>query len=150
MYERFTDPARKVMRLATSEATRFQYGHIGSAHILLELLRAGTFVAVTVLKNLHADVNTIRLELEKVVAKESAGDVATKWPALAPRAKAVIEFAIDEARRFNHDYVGTEHLLLGLLRDEEGIGAKVLMNRGLTLDKVRAEILNVLGPSISG
>jgi len=148
MYERFTDPARRVMRLAKSEAMRFQYGHIGSAHILLGLLKTGSFVGVSVLENLHVDINAICLEVERLIARESGGDVATNWPVPGPEAKVVVESAIDESRRFGHDYVGTEHLLLGLLRDVEGIGAKVLTSRGIKIEIVRSEILNVLGPSM--
>src|SRR5262245_14401943 len=150
MYERFTDAARLVMRQATSEAERLQFGLVESGHILLGLLKTGTFVGVSALKNLQADVKAMCLEAERALARESLRDLATKRPALSPRAKAIIEYAIAESRRMNHDYVGTEHLLLGLLRDEEGIGARILINRGFAFEKVFAEILNVLGHSHSG
>jgi ATP-dependent Clp protease ATP-binding subunit ClpC len=144
MYERFTDRSRKVMQLANQEAQRFQHEYIGTEHILLGLVKEGSGVAANVLKNLNIDLRKIRLEVEKIV--QSGPDMVTmgKLPQ-TPRAKKVIEFAIEEARQLNHNYVGTEHLLLGLLRETEGVGALVLMDLGLKLDDVRAEVLNLLG-----
>jgi len=147
MFERFTDRARKVMALANQEAQRFNHEYIGTEHILLGLLKEGSGVGATVLKNLDVDIKKVRLEVEKLV--KSGPDMVTmgKLPQ-TPRAKKVIEYAIEEARSLNHNYVGTEHILLGLLRESEGIAAQVLMNCGLKLDDVRQEVLNLLGAGV--
>ncbi len=144
MYERFTDRARKVMQLANQEAQRFNHEYIGTEHILLGLVKEGSGVAANVLKNLDVDLRKIRIEVEKIV--QTGPDMVTmgKLPQ-TPRAKKVIEYAMDEARNLNHNYVGTEHLLLGLLREQEGVAAQVLMNLGLKLEDVRDEVLNLLG-----
>ncbi|MCI0639882.1 MAG: ATP-dependent Clp protease ATP-binding subunit [Gemmataceae bacterium] len=144
MYERFTDRARKVMQLANQEAQRFNHEYIGTEHILLGLVKEGTGVAANVLKNLDIDLRKIRMEVEKIV--QAGPDMVTmgKLPQ-TPRAKKVIEYSIEEARNLNHNYVGTEHLLLGLLREQEGVAAQVLMNLGLKLEDVREEVLNLLG-----
>jgi ATP-dependent Clp protease ATP-binding subunit ClpC len=144
MYERFTDRARKVMQLANQEAQRFNHEYIGTEHILLGLVKEGTGVAANVLKNLDIDLRKIRLEVEKIV--QAGPDMVTmgRLPQ-TPRAKKVIEYSIEEARNLNHNYVGTEHLLLGLLREQEGVAAQVLMNLGLKLEDVREEVLNLLG-----
>lgn len=144
MYERFTDRARKVMQLANQEAQRFNHEYIGTEHILLGLVKEGSGVAANVLKNLDVDLRKIRMEVEKIV--QSGPDMVTmgKLPQ-TPRAKKVIEYAVEEARNLNHNYVGTEHLLLGLLREQEGVAAQVLMNLGLKLEDVREEVLNLLG-----
>ncbi len=144
MYERFTDRARKVMQLANQEAQRFNHEYIGTEHILLGLVKEGSGVAANVLKNLDVDLRKIRLEVEKIV--QSGPDMVTmgKLPQ-TPRAKKVIEYAVEEARNLGHNYVGTEHLLLGLLREQEGVAAQVLMNLGLKLEDVREEVLNLLG-----
>src|SRR5216684_2893014 len=144
MYERFTDRARKVMQLANQEAQRFNHEYIGTEHILLGLVKEGSGVAANVLKNLDIDLRKIRLEIEKIV--QSGPDMVTmgKLPQ-TPRAKKVIEYSIEEARNLNHNYVGTEHLLLGLLREQEGVAAQVLMNLGMKLEDVREEVLNLLG-----
>src|SRR5438309_2081825 len=144
MYERFTDRARKVMQLANQEAQRLNHEYIGTEHILLGLVKEGSGVAANVLKNLDIDLRKIRLEIEKIV--QSGPDMVTmgKLPQ-TPRAKKVIEYAIEEARNLSHNYVGTEHLLLGLLREQEGVAAQVLMNLGLKLEDVREEVLNLLG-----
>ncbi len=147
MFERFTDRARKVMALANQEAQRFNHEFIGTEHILLGLVKEGSGVGATVLKNLDVDIKKLRLEVEKLV--KSGPDMVTmgKLPQ-TPRAKKVIEYAIDEARNLNHNYVGTEHILLGLLRESEGIAAQVLMNLGLKLEDVRQEVLNLLGAGV--
>ncbi len=147
MFERFTDRARKVMALANQEAQRFNHEYIGTEHILLGLVKEGSGVGANVLKNLDVDIKKLRLEIEKVV--KSGPDMVTmgKLPQ-TPRAKKVIEFAIEEARALNHNYVGTEHILLGLLRETEGIAAQVLMNLGLKLEEVRQEVLNLLGAGV--
>ncbi|MCE9589918.1 MAG: ATP-dependent Clp protease ATP-binding subunit [Planctomycetes bacterium] len=144
MFERFTDRARKVMALANQEAQRFNHEYIGTEHILLGLVKEGSGVGANVLKNLDVDLRKVRLEVEKLV--KSGPDMVTmgKLPQ-TPRAKKVIEYAIEEARNLNHNYVGTEHLLLGLLREHEGVAAQVLMNLGLKLEEVREEVLNLLG-----
>ncbi|MCK4659950.1 MAG: ATP-dependent Clp protease ATP-binding subunit [Phycisphaerae bacterium] len=144
MFERFTDRARKVMALANQEAQRFNHEYIGTEHILLGLVKEGSGVGANVLKSLEVDLRKVRLEVEKLV--NSGPDMVTmgKLPQ-TPRAKKVIEFAIEEARQLNHNYVGTEHLLLGLLREQDGVAAKVLMNLNLKLDSVREEVLNLLG-----
>ena len=149
MYERFTDRARKVMQLANQEAQRFNHEYIGTEHILLGLVKEGSGVAANVLKNLEVDLRKIRLEVEKIV--QSGPDMVTmgKLPQ-TPRAKKVIEYAMEEARNLNHNYVGTEHLLLGLLREQEGVAAQVLMNLGLKLEDVREEVLNLLGHGLEG
>src|SRR5881409_3679380 len=144
MYERFTDRARKVMQLANQEAQRFNHEYIGTEHILLGLVKEGTGVAANVLKNLDIDLRKIRLEVEKIV--QAGPDMVTmgKLPQ-TPRAKKVIKYSIEEARNLNHNYVGTEHLLLGLLREQEGVAAQVLMNLSIKLEEVREEVLNLLG-----
>jgi len=149
MFERFTDRARKVMALANQEAQRFNHEYIGTEHILLGLVKEGGGVGANVLKNLDLDLRKIRLEVEKLV--KSGPDMVTmgKLPQ-TPRAKKVIEYAIEEARSLNHNYVGTEHLLLGLLREQDGIAAQVLMNLGLKLEDVREEVLNLLGAGVEG
>src|SRR5688572_31497914 len=149
MYERFTDRGRKVMQLANQEAQRFNHEYIGTEHILLGLVKEGSGVAANVLKNLDVDLRKIRLEVEKLV--QSGPEMVTmgKLPQ-TPRAKKVIEYAIEEARNLNHNYVGTEHLLLGLLREEEGVAAQVLRNLGLKLEDVREEVLNLLGHNLEG
>ncbi len=149
MYERFTDRARKVMQLANQEAQRFNHEYIGTEHILLGLVKEGSGVAANVLKNLDIDLKKIRLEVEKLV--QSGPDMVTmgKLPQ-TPRAKKVIEYSMGEARDLNHNYVGTEHILLGLLREQEGVAAQVLMNLGLKLEDVREEVLNLLGHGMEG
>jgi ATP-dependent Clp protease ATP-binding subunit ClpC len=149
MFERFTDRARKVMALANQEAQRFNHDVIGTEHILLGLVKEGSGVGATVLKNFDVDIKKLRLEVEKHV--KSGPDMVTmgKLPQ-SPRAKKVIEYAIEEARALNHNYVGTEHILLGLLRESEGIAAQVLVSLGLKLEDVRQEILNLLGAGSEG
>src|SRR5918992_421916 len=147
MFERFTDRARKVMALANQEAQRFNHEYIGTEHILLGLVKEGSGVGANVLKNLDVDLRKVRLEVEKLV--KSGPDMVTmgKLPQ-TPRAKKVIEYAIEEARNLNHNYVGTEHLLLGLLREHDGVAAQVLMNLNLKLEEVREEVLNLLGAGV--
>ena len=132
------------MALAHQEAQRFNHEYVGTEHILLGLVKEDSGVGATVLNNLDVDIKKLRLEVEKLV--KSGPDMVTmgKLPQ-TPRAKKVIEYAMEEARSLNHNYVGTEHILLGLLREHEGIGAAVLMNCGLKLEDVRQEVLNLLG-----
>ena len=144
MYERFTDRARKVMQLANQEAQRFNHEYIGTEHILLGLVKEGSGVAANVLKNLDVDLRKIRLEVEKIV--QSGPDMVTmgKLPQ-TPRVRQILQYAMEEACSLDHRYVGTEHLLLGLLREQEGVAAQVLMNMGLKLEDVRGEIVRLLG-----
>ena len=146
MYERFTDRARKVMQLANQEAQRFNHEYIGTEHILLGLIKEGSGVAANVLKNLEVDLRKIRLEVEKLV--QSGPDMVTmgKLPQ-TPRAKKVIEYSMEEARNLGHNYVGTEHILLGLLREQEGVAAYELVEqlcRRLAAAEARAERLESL------
>jgi ATP-dependent Clp protease ATP-binding subunit ClpC len=135
------------MQLANQEAQRFNHEYIGTEHLLLGLIKEGSGVAANVLKNLDIDLRKIRHEVEKLV--RSGPDLVTmgRLPQ-TPRAKKVVEYSMEEARNLNHNYVGTEHLLLGLLREQEGVAAQVLMNLGLRLDEVRHEVLNLLGHGI--
>jgi ATP-dependent Clp protease ATP-binding subunit ClpC len=149
MYERFTDRARKVMQLANQEAQRFNHEYIGTEHMLLGLVKEGTGVAANVLKNLDVDLRKIRLEVEKLVQSGPEMITMGKLPQ-TPRAKKVIEYSMEEARNLNHNFVGTEHILLGLLREQEGVAAQVLMNLGLKLEEVREEVLNLLGSGLEG
>jgi ATP-dependent Clp protease ATP-binding subunit ClpC len=146
MYERLTDRARKVMQLANQEAHRFNHEYIGTEHVLLGLIQEGAGVAANVLNNLDLDLLKIRHEVEKIIMPGADSGTTGKLPQ-TPRTKKVIEYSIEEARNLNHNYVGTEHLLLGLLREKEGVAAQVLMNLGLKLEDVREEVLNLLGAS---
>jgi ATP-dependent Clp protease ATP-binding subunit ClpC len=139
-----TDRARKVMQLANQEAQRFNHEYIGTEHILLGLVKEGTGVAANVLKNLNIDLRKIRLEVEMIVAAGPETVTIGKLPQ-TPQSKKVLEHAIEEARNLNHNYVGTEHLLLGLLRQQEGVAAQVLMILGLKLEDVREEVRSLLG-----
>jgi ATP-dependent Clp protease ATP-binding subunit ClpA len=148
MYERFSDRARKVMQLANQEALRFQHEYIGTEHILLGLVQEGSGVAANVLRNLDVNLLKLRREVERIV--QSGPDVlAQRTLPQTPRAKKVVEYAIEEARSLSHNYVGTEHLLLGLLREQEGVAAQVLLNLGLKLEDVREEVLTILGQETS-
>ena len=147
MFERLTDRARKVMALANQEAQRFNHEYIGTEHILLGLVKEGSGVGANVLKNLGIDLRKVRLEVEKLVKSGPEMVTMGKLPQ-TPRAKNVIEYAIEEARNLNHNYVGTEHLLLGLLREHDGVAAQVLLNLGLKLEEVREEVLNLLGAGV--
>ncbi len=144
MYERFTDRARKVMALANQEAQRFNHEYIRTEHILLGLVKEGTGVGANVLKNLDVDLWKVRLEVEKLV--KSGPDMITlgKLPQ-TPLVKRAIEYAIEEAKALHHNYVGTEHLLLGLLHEQGGVAAQVLENLGLKLEEVREEIVRLIG-----
>jgi ATP-dependent Clp protease ATP-binding subunit ClpC len=146
MYERFTDRARKVMQLANQEAQRFNHEYIGTEHILLGLIKEGSGVAANVLKNLDIDLRKVRLEIEKLV---QAGPDLVEMGKLpqTPRAKKVIEYAIEESRNLGQNYVGTEHVLLGLIREDEGVASQVLVNLGLKLEYLREEVMNILGQS---
>ena len=144
MFNRFTERARKVILLAKEEAKRFNHDYIGTEHILLGLIREGEGVAAAVLQNLGLSSDQIRLEVEKLVQLGPSTIVSGDIP-FTPKAKKVIELAMDEARNLGHNYIGTEHLLLGLIREGEGIAAQVLVNLGLDLGKVRQEVMELLG-----
>ncbi|MDB4477476.1 ATP-dependent Clp protease ATP-binding subunit [Rhodopirellula sp.] len=135
--------------MANQEAQRFNHEYIGTEHILLGLVKEGSGVAANVLKNLEVDLRKIRLEVEKLVQSGPEMVTVGKLPQ-TPRAKKVIEYSMEEARNLNHSYVGTEHILLGLLREQEGVAAQVLMNLGLKLEDVREEVLNLLGHGLEG
>ncbi len=147
MYERFTDRARKVMQLANQEAHRLHHEYIGTEHILLALVKEGSGVAANVLKNFDINLEKIREEVEKLVQLSPLTGTPGKLPQ-TPLAKKVIEYTIEEARKLNHVYVGTEHILLGLLREQSGIAVQALVNLGLRLEDVREEVLNLLGPHL--
>ncbi|MDX1495090.1 MAG: Clp protease N-terminal domain-containing protein [Longimicrobiales bacterium] len=144
----FTDRVRKVLAMAREEAIRLQHDYVGTEHILLGLIREGEGVAAAVLQNLSVDLDQIHERVEESVRKGKATIALGELP-YTSRAKKVLEFAMAEARDFNHSYVGTEHLLLGLLREEKGIAAQVLNSLGVTLDEARGETLKVLGSEMS-
>ncbi|HYC77482.1 MAG TPA: ATP-dependent Clp protease ATP-binding subunit [Planctomycetota bacterium] len=144
MYERFTDRARKVMQLANQEAQRLNHEYIGTEHILLGLVKEGSGVAANVLKNLDIDLKKIRQEVEKLV-KTGPSMVTMGQLPFTPRAKKVLELALEEASNLGHNYIGTEHILLGLIREKDGKAAKVLTNLNVKLETVREEVLDFLG-----
>jgi ATP-dependent Clp protease ATP-binding subunit ClpA len=146
-FDKFTERARKVLSLAQEEAQRFQHNYIGTEHLLLGLVREGEGVAAKVLTNLGVQLSTVRNAVEFIIGR---GDrIVLGEIGLTPRAKKVIELAVDEARRLNHHYIGTEHLLLGLVREGEGIAAGVLESLGVNLEKVRGQTIMVLS-QVSG
>ncbi len=141
-FDRFTKRARHVLTLAQEEARSFQHNYIGTEHLLLGLVREGEGIAAQVLRNLGVEVNQVRSAVEAIIGR---GDrIVLGEVGFTPRAKKVIELAVDEARRLNHRFIGTEHLLLGLIREGEGIGAGVLESLGVRLDQARTEVLRVL------
>jgi ATP-dependent Clp protease ATP-binding subunit ClpC len=145
----FTDRVRKVLQMAREEAARLHHEYVGTEHILLGLIREGEGVAAAVLTNLNVDLDEIQQRIEETVKKGKAP--APEGPDLpyTSRAKKVLELAMSEARELNHSYVGTEHLLLGLLREEKGIAAQVLTDSGVSLEQARAETLRLLGSDMS-
>jgi ATP-dependent Clp protease ATP-binding subunit ClpC len=141
-FDKFTERARKVLSLAQEEAQRIQHNYIGTEHLLLGLVRENEGIAARVLTSLGVDLEKVRKAVEDIIGRGDSivhGEIG-----LTPRAKKVIELAVDEARRLNHHYIGTEHLLLGLIREGEGIGAGVLESFGLSLQEVRAKTIQVL------
>ena len=150
-FDKFTERARRVLTLAQEEAQRFNHNYIGTEHLLLGLVREGDGVAAKVLSNLGVELGKVRSAVEFIIGR---GDRAVLGEiGLTPRAKKVIELAVDEARRLNHHYIGTEHLLLGLVREGEGIAAGVLESLGVNLERVRAETTRILsqsGPATAG
>ena len=147
-FDKFTERAKKVLVLAQEEAQRFNHNYIGTEHLLLGLVLEGEGVAAKVLSNLGVELNKVRSAVEFIIGRGNRmviGDVN-----LTPRAKKVIELAVEEARRLNHNYIGTEHLLLGLVREGEGIAAGVLESLGVNLEKVRTQVIQVVNQSGSG
>ncbi len=144
MHDKFTERVRKVMYLAREEAARLQHDYIGTEHLLLGVVREGEGIAATVLNNLGLDLDQIRQAVESMVSN-SGGTLTIGEIPFTPRAKRVLELAVDEARQLGHNYVGTEHLLLGLIREGEGVAARVLMELGVDRKKVREETLKLLG-----
>jgi ATP-dependent Clp protease ATP-binding subunit ClpC len=141
-FNKFTDRARKVLSLAQEEAQRFQHNYIGTEHLLLGLVREGDGVAAKVLMNLGIELNKARSAVEFVIVQ---GDrIVLGEIGLTPRARKAIDLAVDEARRFDHHYIGTEHLLLGLIHEGEGIAAGVLESLGVNLERARRETIRVL------
>jgi ATP-dependent Clp protease ATP-binding subunit ClpC len=144
-FEKFTERARKVLTLAQEEAHRFNHNYIGTEHLLLGLVREGDGVAARVLANMGVQLPKVRSAVEFIIGRGDSmivGEIG-----LTPRAKKVIELAVDEARRLNHHYIGTEHLLLGLVREGEGIAAGVLESLGVSLEKVRQQVMQVVSQS---
>jgi ATP-dependent Clp protease ATP-binding subunit ClpC len=141
-FERFTNGARRVLTLAQHEAQRLNHNHIGTEHLLLGLLGEEEGTAAHALRNLGVDLEKVRTPVESILGRgvhPASGEVG-----LTPRAKRVIELAIDEARRLDHDYIGTEHLLLGLIRERDGVAAQVLVSLGVGLKQMRAEVLRLV------
>jgi ATP-dependent Clp protease ATP-binding subunit ClpC len=149
MFNRFTERARKVIILAKEEAKRFNHDYIGTEHILLGLIREGEGVAATVLEKMGVSLENIRIEIEKLVQPGPATQIIGDLP-FTPRAKKALELAAEEARSLGHNYIGTEHLLLGLIREEEGVASQVLLNLNLDLSTVRNKVMEVLGSELPG
>ncbi|MGD8867137.1 MAG: ATP-dependent Clp protease ATP-binding subunit [Gemmatimonadales bacterium] len=143
----FTDRVRKVLAMAREEAVRLQHDYVGTEHILLGLIREGEGVAAAVLMNLNVDLDEVQERTEEQVRKGKAGSTIGELP-YTSRAKKVLEFAVAEAREMSHSYVGTEHLLLGLLREEKGVAAQVLESLGVTLEQAREQTLKLLGTDV--
>ncbi len=145
MFERFTEKAIKVIMLAQEEARRLGHNFVGTEQVLLGLIGEGTGVAAKTLKAMGVTLKDARVEVEKIIGRGS-GFVAVEIP-FTPRAKRVLELSWDEARQLGHNYIGTEHLLLGLIREGEGVAARVLENLGVDLNKVRSNVIKMLGES---
>jgi len=148
MFDRFTDRAKKVMSLARQEAQKFNHEYIGTEHILLGLVQEGNGVAASVLQKMGVDLEKIRQEVEKIVKSGPSMATMSNLP-FTPRAKKVLELAMEEASQLGHNYIGTEHLLLGLIKENEGIAAQVLLNLRVKLEDVRNQVLEFLGADTS-
>ncbi|RJP74529.1 MAG: ATP-dependent Clp protease ATP-binding subunit [Candidatus Abyssobacteria bacterium SURF_17] len=144
MFDRFTERVRKVIQLAREEAMRFNHDYIGTEHLLLGLVKEGEGIAAAALANLGVDLKTLRLEVEKLV-EQGPSTVSVGEIPFNPQAKKVLELAVEEARKFGHNYIGTEHLLLGLIKEGEGIAAHVLDNIKVDAERVQREIIKLLG-----
>ncbi len=149
MFNRFTERARKVIVYAKEEARRFNHDYIGTEHLLLGLIREGEGVAAAVLQKLGLDLETIRIEVEKMVQPGPQTQVLGDIP-FTPRSKKALELSAEEARSLGHNYIGTEHLLLGLVKEGEGMAYRVLLNLGLDLARLRNEVMELLGSGIPG
>jgi len=149
MFNRFTERARKVIVLAKEEARRFNHDYIGTEHLLLGLIREGEGVAAAVLQKMGLGLESIRLEVEKLVQPGPATQMQGDVP-FTPRSKKALELSAEEARSLGHNYIGTEHLLLGLIREGEGVASQVLVNLGLDLNRVRTEVMELLGSATPG
>jgi ATP-dependent Clp protease ATP-binding subunit ClpC len=149
MFNRFTERARRVILLAKEEAKRFNHDYIGTEHLLLGLIREGEGVAAAVLMSLGLDPTKIRMEVEKLVQPGSSASVSGDIP-FTPKAKKAIELSMEEARQLGHNYIGTEHLLLGLIKEGEGVASEVLLNLGLDAGKVKDEVMQILGSATPG
>ncbi len=149
MFNRFTERARKVIVYAKEESRRFNHDYIGTEHLLLGLIREGEGVAASVLQKLGLDLESIRIEIEKLVQPGPQTQVVGDIP-FTPRSKKALELAAEEARALGHNYIGTEHLLLGLVKEGEGMAYRVLLNLGLDLGKLRNEVMELLGSGIPG
>lgn len=149
MFNRFTERARKVIVYAKEEARRFNHDYIGTEHLLLGLIREGEGVAAAVLQKLGLDLESIRLEVEKLVQPGPQTQVVGDIP-FTPRSKKALELSAEEARALGHNYIGTEHLLLGLVKEGEGMAYRVLLNLGLDLGKLRNEVMELLGSGVAG
>jgi ATP-dependent Clp protease ATP-binding subunit ClpC len=149
MFNRFTERARKVIVYAKEEARRFNHDYIGTEHLLLGLIREGEGVAAAVLQKLGVDLEAIRIEVEKLVQPGPQTQVVGDIP-FTPRSKKALELSAEEARALGHNYIGTEHLLLGLVKEGEGMAYRVLLNLGLDLGKLRSEVMELLGSGIPG
>lgn len=144
MFERSTERARRILAIAQEEAKNLNHDYLGTEHILLGLIREGEGVAAEVLRNMGIKFKTIRLEIENEAPPGGALAILGNVP-FTPNSKKVLELAVEEARNMGHNYIGTEHLLLGLIKKEESIGAKILAKFGVTLEKAKEEIAKILG-----
>ncbi len=144
MWQRFTERARRVILLGQEEASKMNSSHVGTEHLLLGLVRENEGVAAQVLQKMGVSLQRVRQEIEAEVEPSEEG--ASSEPKLTPRAKRVLELAADEARRMRHNYIGTEHLLLALLREKDGVAASVLRKLGLNLERARNQVMEYLGP----
>jgi ATP-dependent Clp protease ATP-binding subunit ClpC len=145
----FTERTRKVLAMAREEAVRLHHEYVGTEHILLGLIREGEGVAATILQNLNAELEEIQEKIEETVKKGKAAQITGPDLPYTSRAKKVLELAMEEARALQHSYVGTEHLLLGLLAEAKGIAVQVLGSLGVTLESARAEVLRILGTALT-
>ncbi|MEA3306296.1 MAG: Clp protease N-terminal domain-containing protein, partial [Elusimicrobiota bacterium] len=143
MGTRFTERAQRVILIAQEEAKRLNHDYVGTEHILLGLVALGEGVSAQVLTNLNVDIRKVRSEIEKIVGTGDNMMLLGEIP-FTPRAKKVLEYAVEEAQHMGHTYIGTEHILMGLIREEEGVAARVLDNLGLKLETVREEVMNLL------
>ncbi|MDQ3816005.1 MAG: hypothetical protein M3347_19015, partial [Armatimonadota bacterium] len=146
MWQRFTERARRVILLGQEEAAKMNSSHVGTEHLLLGLVRENEGVAAQVLQKMGVSLEKVRQEIEAEV--EPSAEPSPAEPKLTPKAKRVLELAADEARRMRHNYIGTEHLLLALLRDQDSVAATVLRRLGLNLEEARKQVMYYIGPEV--